>query len=52
VGQVPHINPTVSASRGECAFAIYNTITPPTTGKKTVTMAEENAPGKPVPAHL
>jgi len=39
-----NINPTVSASRGECAFAIYNTMTPPSTGKKTVTMAEENAP--------
>jgi peptide/nickel transport system substrate-binding protein len=39
-----NINPTVSATRGECAFAIYNTITPPATGKKSVTIAEENAP--------
>jgi len=39
-----NINPTMSATRGDCAFAIYNTITPPSTGKKTVTVAEENAP--------
>ncbi len=39
-----NINPTVSATRGDCAFAIYNTIVPPTTGKKTITIAEENAP--------
>jgi len=39
-----NLNPTVSATRGDCAFAIYNTVTPPATGKKTLTMAEENAP--------
>ena len=39
-----NINPTVSATRGECAFAIHNTITPPATGKKSVTLAEENFP--------
>ena len=39
-----NVNPTVSATRGDCAFAIYNTVTPPATGKKTLTMAEENAP--------
>jgi peptide/nickel transport system substrate-binding protein len=39
-----NINPVLSATRGDCAFAIYNTITPPGTGKKTITLAEENAP--------
>ncbi len=39
-----NLNPTVSATRGDCAFAIYNTIIPPTTNKKTVTIAEENSP--------
>ncbi|MHB8071059.1 MAG: ABC transporter substrate-binding protein [Candidatus Cryosericum sp.] len=39
-----NINPTLSATRGDCAFAIYNTIVPPTSGKKTITVAEENAP--------
>lgn len=39
-----NLNPTVSATRGDCAFAIYNTITPPATNKKTVTIAEENSP--------
>ena len=39
-----NINPTVSATRGDCAFAIYNTIVPPATGKKSIVVAEENAP--------
>jgi len=39
-----NINPTMSATRGDCAFAIYNTIVPPTTGKKSVEIADENAP--------
>ena len=40
-----NLNPTLSATRGDCAFAIYNTIVPPaTTGKKTVALIEENAP--------
>jgi peptide/nickel transport system substrate-binding protein len=39
-----NINPTVSATRGECAFAIYNTMTPPATGKKSITVADEAAP--------
>src|SRR5450830_582124 len=39
-----NLNPTMSATRGDCAFAIYNTITPPATGKKTMTMVDENAP--------
>jgi peptide/nickel transport system substrate-binding protein len=39
-----NINPTVSATRGDCAFAIYNTIVPPATGKKTVEIADEQAP--------
>ena len=39
-----NLNPTASATRGDCAFAIYNTITPPATGKKTAMIAEEQAP--------
>ncbi len=39
-----NLNPTASATRGDCAFAIYNTISSPAAGKKTVTVAEENAP--------
>jgi peptide/nickel transport system substrate-binding protein len=40
-----NLNPTASATRGDCAFAIYNTVTPPgSSGKKTITLAEENAP--------
>ncbi|MCE5193082.1 MAG: ABC transporter substrate-binding protein [Candidatus Cryosericum sp.] len=39
-----NLNPTVSATRGDCAYAIYNTIVPPASGKKSVTIAEENAP--------
>src|SRR5664280_1411572 len=39
-----NLNPTASATRGDCAFAIYNTITPPGSGKKTVTLAEELPP--------
>ncbi|MHB8106587.1 MAG: ABC transporter substrate-binding protein [Candidatus Cryosericum sp.] len=35
-----NINPIMSATRGDCAFAIYNTIIPPTTGKKTLTDAD------------
>jgi peptide/nickel transport system substrate-binding protein len=40
-----NLNPTMSATRGDCAFAIYNTITPPaTSSKKTVMITDENAP--------
>jgi peptide/nickel transport system substrate-binding protein len=39
-----NINPIKSATRADCAFAIYNTINPVTNGKKTLTMAEENFP--------
>lgn len=39
-----NINPAKSATRADCAFAIYNTISPVTNGKKTLTMAEENFP--------
>ena len=39
-----NINPTTSATRADCAFAIYNTINSPANGKKTLTMAEENYP--------
>jgi peptide/nickel transport system substrate-binding protein len=39
-----NINPTLSATRGDCAFAIYNTVSSPAAGKKTMMVAEENAP--------
>jgi len=39
-----NLNPTMSATRGDCAFAVYNTIMPPATGKKTVMIADEAAP--------
>src|SRR5450756_99589 len=39
-----NVNPVMSATRGDCSFAIYNTITPPGSGKKSITLAEENAP--------
>jgi peptide/nickel transport system substrate-binding protein len=39
-----NINPVLSATRGDCAFAIYNTITPPGSGKASIMVAEENAP--------
>jgi peptide/nickel transport system substrate-binding protein len=39
-----NLNPTLSATRGDCAFAIYNTVNSPAAGKKTITLAEENAP--------
>ncbi len=39
-----NINPIKSATRADCAFAIYNTVNPVTNGKKTLTMAEENFP--------
>jgi peptide/nickel transport system substrate-binding protein len=37
-----NINPVLSATRGDCAFAIYNTVNSPANGKKSLTMAEEN----------
>jgi peptide/nickel transport system substrate-binding protein len=39
-----NLNPMMSATRGDCAFAIYNTVNSPAAGKKTVVVAEENAP--------
>ncbi len=39
-----NINPTASATRADCAFAIYNATNSPANGKKTLTMAEENYP--------
>ncbi|HWQ22286.1 MAG TPA: ABC transporter substrate-binding protein [Clostridia bacterium] len=39
-----NINPVKSATRADCAFAIYNTVNAVTSGKKTLTMAEENYP--------
>ena len=39
-----NLNPTKSATRGDCAYAIYNTMTPPGSGKTSITLAEENAP--------
>ena len=39
-----NLNPVMSATRGDCAFAIYNTVNSPAAGKKAVTIAEENAP--------
>ncbi|MCX6085455.1 MAG: S-layer homology domain-containing protein, partial [Caldiserica bacterium] len=39
-----NLNPTMSATRGDCAFAIYNTVNSPAAGKKTLPLAEENAP--------
>ncbi len=39
-----NINPTASATRADCAYAIYNTVNPPANGKKTLTVAEENYP--------
>ena len=39
-----NLNPMMSATRGDCAFAIYNTVNSPAAGKKTVMVAEESAP--------
>jgi peptide/nickel transport system substrate-binding protein len=40
-----NVRPAAAATRGDCAFAVYNTITPPgSVGKKTATIAQENAP--------
>jgi peptide/nickel transport system substrate-binding protein len=40
-----NLRPAAAATRGDCAFAVYNTITPPgSVGKKTVSIAVEQPP--------
>jgi peptide/nickel transport system substrate-binding protein len=39
-----NLRPASPASRGECAFAIYNCVNPVSSGKKTLVMADEEYP--------
>ncbi len=39
-----NLRPVEPATRGECAFAIYNSVNPVSSGKKTLVMADEEYP--------
>ncbi|MFZ2413470.1 MAG: S-layer homology domain-containing protein, partial [Candidatus Cryosericum sp.] len=39
-----NLRPAEPATRGECAFAVYNSVNPASSGKKTLVMADEEYP--------